>query len=394
MKKSLFGIICFSLLFSVSSCYSVFSGGTGGLVVDAESTSTPKQGIANVDVYAYIDSETRDSDYNSWISGTKFCPKASYYGHTSTASDGSFTISRIVWNSYNPAFGKDADYYTIYLLFYHENYGLVKDSTIIISDSTSDTVYKELTAIRKTTALNLSFKDVATNSVTANTITVKVSVPQTTQTEQDLSPLVYEASFAGSGTINISYPRWQSETDKNSNIETAPEVTIVYYQSADQVDWKACYNGGETGEDYSFYDETFYTEGIKKQVKNDEYSLVLYGKATVLSVPVLSGQYIGSSTYEDDGKIVTMFADINQNGEYTYDCGQSSTGAQTLGTSSQEKHGVFSALGQNVTFNNETYSTKYFTLPVQLKVLDDSTVLVTKNMELRTDIDSYNVTIE
>ena len=111
-------------------------------------------------------------------------------------------------------------------------------------------------------------------------------------------------------------------------------------------------------------------------------------------MPVLSGQYIGSSTYEDDGKIVTMFADINQNGEYTYDCGQSSTGAQTLGTSSQEKHGVFSALGQNVTFNNETYSTKYFTLPVQLKVLDDSTVLVTKNMELRTDIDSYNVTIE
>ena len=42
-----------SIIFTFSGCYSVFSGGTGGLVVDKESTSTPKQGIANVDVYAY-----------------------------------------------------------------------------------------------------------------------------------------------------------------------------------------------------------------------------------------------------------------------------------------------------------------------------------------------------
>ena len=43
-----------------TSCYSVFSGGTGGQIVDAESTSNPKRGIAYVEVYAYTDSATRD----------------------------------------------------------------------------------------------------------------------------------------------------------------------------------------------------------------------------------------------------------------------------------------------------------------------------------------------
>lgn len=51
----------------LTSCYSVFNGGTGGLIVDAESTSTPKAGIANVDIYAFTDCELRDANYNAWI---------------------------------------------------------------------------------------------------------------------------------------------------------------------------------------------------------------------------------------------------------------------------------------------------------------------------------------
>ena len=65
MRKNIFLVTFFSLLIMsvFSSCYSVFTGGTGGTVVDAESTSTPKAGIANVDVYAYTSEKDRDADF-------------------------------------------------------------------------------------------------------------------------------------------------------------------------------------------------------------------------------------------------------------------------------------------------------------------------------------------
>ena len=72
--KTLAGTFALTTTLLLTSCYSVFSGGTGGIIVDAESTSTPKAGIPFVDVYAYTDSGTRDSAYNSWREGTVFSP--------------------------------------------------------------------------------------------------------------------------------------------------------------------------------------------------------------------------------------------------------------------------------------------------------------------------------
>ena len=95
--------------FLFSSCYSVFSGGTGGMIVDAESTTTPKTGISNVDVYAYTDCLVRDLDYLAWKEGSVFTPSNSYYGHTTTCTDGSFTISKLVWKEEQPDFGRDAE---------------------------------------------------------------------------------------------------------------------------------------------------------------------------------------------------------------------------------------------------------------------------------------------
>ena len=149
MIKKFTGALILTAALLFSGCYSVFNGGTGGQIVDAESTSIPKAGIANVDVYAYTDSRTRDSDYSGWDEGEVFSPSDSYYGHTTTDAGGNFAISNIVWKENHPDFGKDADYTTIYLLYYHENYGLTKDQTVITSDSTSDTVYAELRSIKK-----------------------------------------------------------------------------------------------------------------------------------------------------------------------------------------------------------------------------------------------------
>ena len=67
-------ILAAALLISSCANYSVFNGGAAGLIVDAESTTTPKAGIANVDVYAFTSIADRNINYNAWLEGTIFKP--------------------------------------------------------------------------------------------------------------------------------------------------------------------------------------------------------------------------------------------------------------------------------------------------------------------------------
>ena len=104
MNKKYFGkgflsALVFLLILSLTSCYSIFQGGASGVVVDGESTTAPKAGIANVDVYAYTSESARNSDFSSWVDGEDFTPSASYYGHTTTNTDGAFSLSKLLWKS-------------------------------------------------------------------------------------------------------------------------------------------------------------------------------------------------------------------------------------------------------------------------------------------------------
>lgn len=382
MRKNIFLVTFFSLLIMsvFSSCYSVFTGGTGGTVVDAESTSTPKAGIANVDVYAYTSEKDRDADFSAWEEATLFKPAAEYYGHTTTGNDGSFSLSKIVWKSYAPVFGKDADVHEIFLLFYHENYGLVKGETLIVSDGTADTVYQELTKIRKTTVLNINMIDVSNDSATTENIYVKISVPQTTSTNTSAAPKIYDATISGSGTVSISYPRWQSEEDKSAEKETTPEVTITYYQSSDEITWKGCWNGDNTAKNYAFRDLS--SEPVKKVVSNDSYNIRLYGKKTKLSMPVFSGTY-GTA----NGVEITLKADSDK-----IDCGTVSTDTRIL-TDTKTVDGYFSGLGRNSYWRDASYTDKYATIDVKFYKNGSSDSLTSTITNVRSDVSNYSVTL-
>ncbi len=366
----------------LTGCYSVFNGGTGGLIVDAESTASPKRGIANVDIYAYTSRSTRDSDFKAWKEGTVFAPSNTYYGHTSTDNNGNFTISKIVWKEGKPDFGKDADFTTIYLLYYHENYGLTKDETVITSDSTSDTVYAELTAIKKTTSLNINIYDASTANLTNENVLVTVSVPQNTDTLTEAAPRVYEQAISGNGVINISYPRWKNAADKEAGNENTPEITITYFQSADQITWKACANN-TAEEDYSFLPDNFQ---IKKTVKNSSYTISLYGKATRISVPTVNGTY-GDNTDSYDGKIIRMKAKASD-GSFSIDCGETTTSAQALGNSGTQSHGNFSGLGSGFYVIDNSYTGRFTTITVQFYTENGAEIGSPK--ELRSDTRSYS----
>lgn len=376
--------LIFSALILFSGCYSVFTGGTGGQIVDAENTSSINRGIAYVDIYAYTDRATRDSDYKSWKEGTTFSPSNSYYGHTATDTDGKFTISKIVWKENKPDFGKDADYTTIYLLYFHENYGLIKDETVITSDSTSDTVYAELTAIRKTTSLGINIYDVSTSSAITSDILVKVSVPQNTESLPSKAPKTYEQIISnGSGTITISYPRWKNAEDKANKIENTPEVSIAYFQSADEITWKACSNADNAAKDYSFLEDNF---EIKKTVQNASYKVSLYGKATKLSFPTVNGTYGDLTSKESDGVVISMKAK-DSSGAFTIDCGETTTVAQSIGTSGTQNHGTFSGLGNSFSWTDNSYTQKNTT--IEVKFYANGTE-VGDVKTLRSDVSSYN----
>lgn len=394
MNKRIFktsaGALALTLSLIFTSCYSVFNGGTGGLIVDAESTSTPKTGIANVDIYAFTDYELRDAVYNinisSPIEGTIFVPANIYYGHTTTNADGSFTISTLVWKSNDPDFGKDADYAAIYLLFYHENYGLTKGQTVITSDSTSNTVYAELTSVRKTTALNINIYDISNTALSSENVLVKVSVPQTTDTITTAAPKVYEQIISGSGTINISYPRWKNDEDKKNNIETKPEVSIRYSQSADTISWKACAHADNEAKNYAFLDDNF---TIKKTINNSVYSISLYGKSTRLSVPTINGTYGSLTSTSSDGVIISMKAK-DASGNFTIDCGETSTYAQNVGTNGSQIHGSFSGLGSGYFITDTSYTGKYTNIEVQFYA---DGIAIGSPRTFRSDTASYNVSL-
>lgn len=390
MKKISSVLILASSLF-LSGCYSVFSGGTGGKIVDAESTSNPKSGIAFVDIYAYTDEDERDADFDSWQEGTTFSPSDTYYGHTTSDNDGSFVLSNIVWKEAKPDFGRDADYTKIYLLYYHENYGLTKDQTLLISDSTSDTVYAELTAIRKTSVLNINLYDVTSSNQTANDVLVTITVPQATDTI-NAAAKVYKQSITGNGNVTISYPRWKTKEDKENQIEYYPEISISYYQNADEITWKACANADNDAKDYSFLEDNF---SLKKTVRNTPYNISLYGKASRINFPAINGTYGDTSLEANDGKIIKMMAKDSA-GAYTIDCGETTTYAQTVGTSSNQTHGNFSNLGNGYYWTDNTYTGKYSTIDVKLfaegsQESDGSQAGVTQT--LRSDTASYNITI-
>lgn len=389
MKKTFIKLMIGLLLLLFISCennYSVFSGGTGGLIVDAESTSTPKSGIANVDVYAYTDSGSRDSDFSNWQEGSVFSPSGSYYGHTTTDATGSFVISNIVWKEKKPDFGKDADFTTIYLLYYHENYGLTKDQTVITSDSTSDTVYAELTAIKKTTALNINIYDISTSALTSNNVLVKVSVPQNTSTI-NAAAKVYEQTITGSGTIYISYPRWKNSSDKANGNENKPEISISYAQSADTIDWKACANADNSAGDYAFLADSF---SITKRVQNNSYSISLYGKSTRISLPSVNGTYSSTSAASSDGVIISMKAK-DSDGNYTIDCGETTTFAQTLGNSGTQTHGHFNGLGNGFFIRDTSYTGKYKDIEVEFYA--DGNMISGSQKSLRSDTATYNLAL-
>ena len=364
-RAILLSILAILMFFSASTmgCSSVFSAGLSGKIVDAESSANPKAGIQDVEVFVYTKEKVRDADFNSWDGISRFSPDASkpgssnkkyYIGHATTNSSGEFTLSKVVWESFFPEFGKTADQCQVYLIFYHENFGLVKNSNIavVMSDATANSVYQELTKIRTTTVLNLSIRNIAKDTLVSETVIAKISVPQANGTK-----LYTETITTGTATIPVTYPRYSSGTTENE-----PTISITLEQNGNNQKFKQCKNGGTTGVDFAFT-----TEPITATIKGDSCPVETYMKAYRIAVPTVSGQYkAGTNDDSCDGKTVSFFIGTNdeagrRGSAQTYDA------TSTSGGSVYQKHGMYTIEGSGY-WENTTYTGKiaeadiYFTV--------------------------------
>ncbi|MCR4789492.1 MAG: hypothetical protein K5839_00265 [Treponemataceae bacterium] len=321
-----------------TGCSSVFSAGLSGKVVDSESTSSPKEGIQDVEVYVYTKESARDEDYDSWDGSSRFCPTSSknFVTHTTTDSSGEFTISKVVWEAFFPEFGKTADYAEVFLLFYNEEFGLSKNSQIatVVSDATSNSVYQEMTKIRTTTVLTIAIQDVANKGTISDAVIATIKVPQKSGTK------VYTETIAGSTSVSVSYPRYSSGTTVNK-----PTITISLEQNGNDVIYYQCYNNDETNS-YKFFDQVENSK-FTTTISGDSCPVTLYMKARKIAVPTFSGTHSGG-----DGKVITLTV-ASEDGDV--DCGKVTTHSSTEGNVTSPTHGVYDGLGSGYYWIDEDY---------------------------------------
>ncbi len=126
MKKSRYAAIfaVFAALLLLSSCSSFFKAGVNGKV---EFEGTP---VSGAKIALYLDEGQCDADYANYLTTHAFSTNA----YTAESNDlGSFSIVNIPWDTISPEFGKDADQRTVWLLFYHPDYGIGKKESLITS---------------------------------------------------------------------------------------------------------------------------------------------------------------------------------------------------------------------------------------------------------------------
>ena len=336
----------------LSGCSAVFKAGVSGTVRDEESTSNPKAGIANMDVYAYTSESARDTDLSGWQAGTTdIGSSSSYVGRTTTGTDGTFTINRLVWETFSPAFGKTADYRDLFMIFYQTDFGLHTNSKpiTVVSDSTNvNAVNEEFSKVNQLTDLQLTIDNVAGGAL-GQEVSVKVTVPQ----GAGVDVKVYQTMVTSTGTLTVAHPK---------SLAVDPQATIEV--SLNGSTWLQCdQNGG------------FAASATSVALSDSPTLVTVYMKNTQLDFPSLSGQIRfdydvshDTKAYTDNDDMRVWLAYRNGDGKLVL---YEDANAERISTSNGDvanggiiHHGLFTNLGEGMTWSDIDYSTSYATLTV------------------------------
>ena len=374
------------ILLAITSCSSVFSGGfTGKIMEDKggldDSANTP---LAGATVFIYTDEGTRNSDYDRAISnGTK---PSNATATTTTNDNGQFSVSKIIWKTNNPSFGKTADKINLYLIIYKSGFGVNgfnknSNAISITSDSTNESTYTEsFKRTEKVSTITFNLANVANNGETINdTLLVKLT---------DLEAINCNISkTSSSNTFSVSY-----KNDDNTNTQTKPIIKIKSYtiqSENEESTWKPCKEDGSTFSPIEKYIQT----------AADNQSINLYAKQTEFSFPNISGRLNNSSTSgssgtsatntngstgtsaDDNIKIILYAVPTSGSGEIKL--GEATTAVRRI-TDTIVEHGVFTInADSSYKWENTGYNGKYATFEnsgytLKLVIGNNETSAITK----------------
>ena len=353
------------ILLAITSCSSVFSGGfTGKIMEDKggldDSANTP---LAGATVFIYTDEGTRNSDYDRAISnGTK---PSNATATTTTNDNGQFSVSKIIWKTNNPSFGKTADKINLYLIIYKSGFGVNgfnknSNAISITSDSTNESTYTEnFKRTEKVSTITFNLANAANNGETINdTLLVKLT---------DLEAINCNISkTSSSNTFSVSY-----KNDDNTNTQTKPIIKIKSYtiqSENEESTWKPCKEDGSTFSPIEKYIQT----------AADNQSINLYAKQTEFSYPTITGRLKYNNNAPDTGDIGTIADDnikiilyAKPTPENAIKLGEAVTETRVI-AENKVQHGVFTITpDSSYKWNNPSYTEKYagFTgYPLELKI--------------------------
>ena len=338
-------LLLIALSFLLVSCSSVFQAGLSGTVTDSDSN----QAIENVKVFAYTSKSARDSDYQAWVDKndvySSFNPSKDYIPRATTNENGEFTISKLTWKTYNPEFGKTADYSEVYLLFYKEDYGLSKnteDNIMIVSDSNNNSnVSQELTSLYLYRTLNLEIINAAiSDTITEETFDLNLMIMDSSN--EELEDYTIKTTITGERSIVLTIPKYvkTKETafdDFTVNIEA--NLLGSTWRQVEKDDEENYYSSSDSilsisADDLLDSDSTYQVDPI--YMKNYEFIM-----------PPFSGQIVFKDSEEDDGVYIWLATENSDPSNliiYSETCAKVGTVSNLDGDS--VSHGHFSGLGQ------------------------------------------------
>ncbi|MDY4798009.1 MAG: hypothetical protein SO157_01520 [Bullifex sp.] len=321
------------VLLLLTSCSSVFSGGFTGTIREDKggSDDSNNTGIEGATVYIYTDEGARNADYDAATAASPSLPSR-YVASTTTNQNGQFSVSKILWQTNSPAYGKTADRISLYLLIHKAGFGVNgynKNSSMITiaSDSTNEATYTE--AFRRTekvTTVSFTLSNIVSGgAAVSDPLLIKLS---------DLKVLDDSCTItrtSSDNTFDVAY--------KNDD-SAAPRIKVKGYTIQNEKGsstWKLC---AEDGSAFVPVERNIYTSQGTQNIS-------LYAKQTEFTFPTVSGRVnrqsgtvVGNDTgtADDDGVKVVLYAVKNSD---RIKLGEATTAAERT-TNDRMTHGNFS----------------------------------------------------
>lgn len=371
MKKLFLPILLIILL---TSCSAVYYGGITGTVKDAETG----EGINDVMVAVYFDEGRRDSEYDAYDKNAHadFNP-AGADGIAYTSANGSYSFSKVWWETNSPEYGKDADKVDVYLLFYNENYGLTKsDSSVTLySESTSQIKTAELTSIVDTYTYNIDLRDDSDSSSLTDGIEFHYSYT-------DYRGVERSGNVSAVGTYSIPVVYYKGDC--------APQITLSNFESVN----KEVNTSKKSVGQFSFKDE----EGTGTYILKTEDGFdgtsqsqtdSLYFTKNWFRISI-SGQVLDSAKEGVDNVAVSL--DVTGLTGIT----PSSDSPKTVYTDSEttvgegRRSGMFSGLGEDIVFFIDDSQPNY---PIKITASDGTDLEEISDFKINSNQSEYRVSI-